>query len=194
MNKIWNGKLKGIVGAIGISFSVFYVKILEKVVTFLFENNIASCGKNPRIMRGVFYRNPTKIECGDDVVIGSHTSLSTEYIGENGLHIGNDVSIGNNCSIDFSGGITINDHAHIAHDVYISTHDHGYDYRNRPTGKSLVIETNAFIGSHAIILHNCNYIGKHAVVGTGSVVTKDVPDYAIVAGNPAKLIKFIETK
>ena len=39
-------------------------------------------------------------------------------------------------------------------------------------------------------MHNCNYIGKYAVVGTSSVVTKDVPDYAVVVGNPARIINY----
>ena len=73
---------------------------------------------------------------------------------------------------------------------YITTHDHGYDYRNKPTGKSLEIGENAFIGAKSVILFNCNRIGNNAVVGTGSVVTKDVPDNAIVAGNPARIIKY----
>lgn len=81
--------------------------------------------------------------------------------------------------------------AHIAHQVQITTHDHGYDYRNEPIGKALEIGKAAFIGSRSTILFNCNRIGKNAVIGTGSVVTKDVPDNAIVAGNPARVIKFV---
>lgn len=77
-------------------------------------------------------------------------------------------------------------------EVLISTHDHGYDYKSELIGKSLEIGEHAFIGSRSSIMHNCNYIGKHAVVGTSSLVTKDVPDYAVVAGNPAQVIKYID--
>ena len=52
----------------------------------------------------------------------------------------------------------------------------------------LLIEEGAVIGSKAIILNSCNYIGKYAGWGR-SVVTKDVPDYATVVGVPAKIIK-----
>lgn len=48
------------------------------------------------------------------------------------------------------------------------------------------------IGSRAIILASCHYIGKHARVGAGAVVTHDVPDYAVVAGVPAKVIRMME--
>jgi acetyltransferase-like isoleucine patch superfamily enzyme len=58
---------------------------------------------------------------------------------------------------------------------------------NIPT--KLVIEENAYVGVNAIILDSCNYIGKYARVGAGAVVTKDVPDYATVAGVPAKIVK-----
>ena len=52
------------------------------------------------------------------------------------------------------------------------------------------IGENAFIGAKSVILYNCNRIGKNTVIGVGSIVTKDVPDNAIVAGNPAKIIKY----
>ena len=107
------------------------------------------------------------------------------------LSVDHHASIGDNCEIDFSGGVKIGQLVHIAHHVQISTHDHGYDYRNEPVGKALEIGEGAFIGSRSVILHNCSRIGAHAVVGTGRVVTNDVPDNAIVAGNPARIIKYI---
>lgn len=60
---------------------------------------------------------------------------------------------------------------------------------NIPTGW-LVIESDAWIGENALITPSCHRIGLSAVVGTGAVVTKDVPDFAIVGGNPAHLIRF----
>src|SRR5262249_36076798 len=60
------------------------------------------------------------------------------------------------------------------------------DWKVEPT----VVRTGASIGSGATILPNLT-IGQHAIVGAGSVVTRDVPDYAIVAGNPARLLRQI---
>lgn len=54
----------------------------------------------------------------------------------------------------------------------------------------LTIGNDVWIGQYAVILPSCDYIGDGAVIGAGSIVTKNVPDYAIVAGNPAKVIKY----
>ena len=59
--------------------------------------------------------------------------------------------------------------------------------------KNVIIKKHAFIGINAIILPGIT-IGKCSIVGSGAVVTKDVPDYAIVGGNPAKNIGDIRTK
>lgn len=198
-DRIWNHRLSGIPGALVNIVSIIWTRFNNRIMTFLFLGNVKQHGKNIQIMRGGIFRYPGWIELGDNIIIGKSTSLTAgrcaKYSPQNKfkrgyLVVGEGVSIGNYCDIDFSGGITIGREAHIAHHVLISTHDHGYYYRSAPTGKPLEIADEAFIGSRSIILHNCNYIGKKAVVGTGSVVTKDVPDYAIVAGNPARVIKY----
>lgn len=194
IDKIWNKKLKGIFSAIILVLTILYEKTVNKITTLMVTSNINYAGKNIRIMKGCTYRYPNFIKIYDNVIIGKQTSLTSEGLETHSLELESGVSIGANCNIDFSGGILIRKNAHIAHNVLISTHDHGYDYRSYPVGKSLEIGENAFIGSKSIILHNCNYIGKYAVIGTGSVVTKDVPDYTIVAGNPAKIIKYVNEK
>jgi len=54
----------------------------------------------------------------------------------------------------------------------------------------LVIEADAWLGAHTIILPGCRRIGRGAVVAAGAVVTRDVPDYAVFAGNPARLLRY----
>jgi maltose O-acetyltransferase len=54
----------------------------------------------------------------------------------------------------------------------------------------LLIDDDVWIGARAMILPGCQHIGKGVIIGAGSVVTKDVPDYAIVGGNPARVIKY----
>ena len=55
---------------------------------------------------------------------------------------------------------------------------------------SLHIGSDVWIGARALILPGCSSIGTGAIIGAGSVVTHDVPDYAIVGGNPARVIKY----
>lgn len=59
------------------------------------------------------------------------------------------------------------------------------DYPDTP----LEIDVDVWIGARAIVLPGCKRIGAHSIIGAGSVVTHDVPDYAIVGGNPAKVIR-----
>jgi acetyltransferase-like isoleucine patch superfamily enzyme len=105
----------------------------------------------------------------------------------------------------FPAGVTIGRYTSIATGVQILLRNHPLDFLSLhpfffnhqlgwikqdpvPFGK-LEIGHDAWIGSRAIITPSCKRIGIGAVVGAGSVVTKDVPDYAVVAGNPAKLIR-----
>jgi len=66
----------------------------------------------------------------------------------------------------------------------------GYVADDTIDATSCCIGHDAWLGDSAIITPRCNRIGVGAIVGAGSVVTKDVPDFAVVAGNPAKLIRF----
>jgi serine acetyltransferase len=65
----------------------------------------------------------------------------------------------------------------------------GYVREERRKRTRIEIGNDVWIGQNAIILSGVNKIGDGAVIGAGSIVTKDVPDFAIVAGNPAKVIR-----
>lgn len=188
LDKIWNGQIFGLPHLIVIIVTRIKDGMLDKLTSIFAPLNFAKSGKNIKISRGLFYRDPRKIFFGSNITIGRNVSFSTEYLEKGDLVIEDGASIGNNTLIDFTGGVKLCRDAHLAHNVYIITHDHGYNYKNIPVGKPLTIEENAFIGSNVIILHNVNTIGKNAVIGTGSVVTKDVLENTIVAGNPARII------
>ena len=99
--------------------------------------------------------------------------------------IGADVAIGRNCNIQchvtISNGTIIGDNVFLAPKVTI-LNDKYMDGKIEP----VVICSHAKIGGGCILLPRVK-IGEHAIVGSGSVVTKDVPPYAVVYGNPAKI-------
>ncbi|MPM92947.1 2,3,4,5-tetrahydropyridine-2,6-dicarboxylate N-acetyltransferase [bioreactor metagenome] len=79
--------------------------------------------------------------------------------------------------------------------VFITDHDHGFSDINKNLHQQAltengqtIIENNVFLGTKSSILKNVR-IGEHSVIGANSVVTKNVPPFSIVSGNPAKIIK-----
>jgi acetyltransferase-like isoleucine patch superfamily enzyme len=140
------------------------------------------------------YKFFIKIDSGsyiayDTFMVSPHTSKYAS------LRIGKNVSIEHRCDIDYSGGIEIHDNVWISEGAFIATHGHSItstDLKKKQeiVFSKLVIEEDAWIGTGAKILSGVNRIGKGAIIGAGSIVTKDVDDFAIVAGNPAKIIRF----
>lgn len=110
------------------------------------------------------------------------------------VKIGNRVNIGQGCQIEVGCPLTIEDNVWISDFVIVLSHIHEIKSTRLKEEQPLVMTDGLFIGNDAwlgtrsIILPHVNTIGKGAVIGAQSVVTKDVPDYAIVAGNPAKII------
>lgn len=109
------------------------------------------------------------------------------------LKLGKRVGINHHVEIDYSGGVEVEDDVWISQYVLIETHKHTIITRDLKKDQSillneLTIGRDAWIGAYVVILPGVKKIGMGAVVGAGAIVTKDVPDYAIVAGNPAKFI------
>ncbi len=131
---------------------------------------------------------------GSNLLVEYDVNISRQHYLEGSISIGDNVLIAKHVFIDYSGRLVIKDNVQLTNGVIIETHHH--PFHSNPTlshdlvePTELVIEEGAVIGSRAIILPSCHYIGKNARIGAGSVVTKDVADNTLVAGVPASFIK-----
>ena len=134
---------------------------------------------------------------GDDCIVQYDVDINRAHYLNGTISIGNHVLLAKHVFIDYSGEVIIKDDVQLTNGVVIETHHHAFhsDYRQDRdvvSPSSIIIEDGAVVGTRAIILSSCHYIGKHARVGAGAVVTKDVPDYATVVGIPAKVVKILD--
>ena len=123
--------------------------------------------------------------------------------GEGGLNIVGDVKkfkisptshLKSNTYIECNGGVKIGKYFHTGRDLVILSTNHNYHgcmipYDETCVKKSVVIEDFVWFGIGVKVLPGVT-IGEGAIVGMGSVVTKDIPPFAIVGGNPAKVLKY----
>ena len=107
------------------------------------------------------------------------------------IKIGNNVYINSNSLLMARGGITIEDDVMIAANVQLLSNNHDEYDRQVLTCKPIHIKKGAWIGAGASILPGVT-IGKYAIVGAGAIVTKDVSDYEVAVGIPAKIVKTLD--
>ena len=108
--------------------------------------------------------------------------------------MGRESQLGINSKVE--NDLVMGDYVLMGPDVVIYSSMHSYDNIEKPimhqgakTIKPVTIGNDVWIGLRAIIMPGC-HIGDHVIIGSGAVVTKDVPDYAVVGGVPAKIIRF----
>lgn len=126
--------------------------------------------------------------CGEHVKINRHAQLSS------GISLGNYSDIGPNAYLH--GTITIGDYVLMGRDVKIITSNHRSSDPDTPIKlqgwtevRPVVIEDGVWIGSNVIILPGV-HVGKGAILGAGAVIREDVPPFAVMAGNPAYILKY----
>lgn len=147
-------------------FSYYYVN-------FVYGKSISNIGENSNIHPTVILRNPANIIIGNNCLI-NHNNI---------FQAGKKKAL-----------IKIGDYVQTGPNVMMFAYNHGYELNNIPMIKQpyfeddIIIENDVWIGAGSIILSGVK-IGEGAVVGAGSVVTKDIPKYSIFVGNPAKFIK-----
>ncbi len=107
------------------------------------------------------------------------------------IKIGDNVFINSNSLLMARGGITIEDDVMMAANVQLLSNNHDEYDRRVLTCKPIHIKKGAWIGAGASILPGVT-IGEYAIVGAGAIVTKDVGDYEVAVGVPAKVVKTLD--
>lgn len=163
-------------------------------------------GINSRILKPSYVSEKKFLYIGNNVTVERNgyiepitynLSLDSKVI-ENAnkpvLKIGNNVWIGQGCHINCAQSVLIENDVLISSYVFISDIDHDYSDIGKPVSlqkliiSPVTIKEQAFIGTGVKILAGVT-VGKHSVIGANSVVSKDIPDYCVAAGVPAKVIK-----
>lgn len=157
-----------------------------------------------------------QVQAGKNVYIGKHCDLKGKsnivleagatvrpyaqiWSGGGTVRIGRGSEIGERCRISIANSLEIGEKVLLSPNVYITDCDHEYRNIDVPVidqgivqkGQKVSIGEGSYIGINAVIVGDVR-IGKHCVIGANSVVTKDVPDYCVAVGSPAKVIKYIE--
>jgi len=98
------------------------------------------------------------------------------------------------CYIQGNGGIYIGNYVHFASNIGVISANHDVYDQSKHICKKVIIEDYCWIGQGAMIMPG-THLGKRTIVGAGSVVTKSFPDgYCIIGGNPAKIIRYLNSK
>ncbi len=170
-------------------------KLFWTIRAVLYKIRFNEIGIPSYIGRPLFIVNARNISCGNRVRI--YPGLRAEVVDKRNsfIKIGNNVSIGQNFHIvSYMDELKIGNDVVIAGNVFITNCDHDYKgshgsvLENDLLYKKTEIGDGCFIGNNAIILAG-TILGKGCVVGANSVVRGIFPDYAVIAGVPAKLIK-----
>lgn len=150
------------------SSSGFLGKSSKKIRGFLTRKIVISAGSNINVERGAVFSS--KIRIGNNSGIGKNAKIPEQ------VTIGNDVMMGPEC--------------------YMYTQNHAFDRLDIPMWRQghspvspITVGDDVWIGGRVTVLPGV-YIGNGSIIGAGSVVTKDVPPYAIVGGAPAKIIRY----
>ena len=132
-------------------------------------------------------------ERGRKISIGNNSFVAADSVLHGPLTIGNEVAINHHCTLDGGrAGIQIADQARLAAYTHLYAFNHGMKmdapiYDQAVSSKGIYIGRDVWIGADVGIVDGVR-VGDHAVIGMNSQVTKDVADFAIVAGNPARVI------
>lgn len=184
-------------GVVVVESSSFVFKLI--VVEPILRSVCRRVGVGLRAERLPFMRGRGRLNLGDHVNLSGRSCFYfiSNRSPEPEITIGSHVFIGNGCTLSSGSKIEIGDHCLLAAGVRIHDNDgHPLDPARRRRAEQIddsevapvVIESNVWLGADVTVLKGVR-IGENSVIGTGAVVTSDVPPNSICAGNPARVVR-----
>lgn len=174
-----------------------YNWVASKIFAFFFSSSFGGFGGKSRIISPIAIEGAKNIYLGNFVFVAAHTCLAAVQLTDSDfceLRIGNGCKIGRYNHIYATNSIVLEKNVLTANNVYISDNLHGYDKIDIPIlSQPIIQKAPVIIGEGSWLGHNSCIIGakvgRHCVVGANSVVTRDIPDFSVVVGAPARVIK-----
>ncbi|MEY8214335.1 MAG: acyltransferase, partial [Colwellia sp.] len=177
----------------------YFGMVFFKIKGLLFYRYLFKQFGKGSILRPSLFISYESLEVGENVLIGDHARIETvERYADSGFSptiiLEDGVKIEQRCHITAADKLVIGEDTSILFDVMITDIDHEYQSLDLPVGKQplavakTTIGANCFIGSGAKINAGTT-LGKHCVVGANAVVRGDFPDYCVIVGIPAKIVK-----
>lgn len=176
---------------------------------------LGSCGKNVNFGANVILRHPHKIKIGDNVIIDDNCLLDAKGRNNDGITIGSGVFVGRNSilsckngdiilrdrvNIGFNSEVFSGSRVEIGHDTLVAAYcyfvggDHAADDTETALtaqgsrSHGITVGANCWFGAGVIVLDGIT-VGSNAIVGAGAVVTKNIPDYTVSVGIPARQVR-----
>lgn len=180
---------------------MLHIRVLNWINSKLFQvfysHLFGAFGRKSRVISPVAIEGPENIYLARDVFVAAYSCLAAMPLADSStceLIIGDGCKIGRFNHIYATNRIVIERCVLTANNVYISDNLHGYANPEIPIlAQPIIQKSSVIIGEGSWLGHNVCVIGarigRHCVVGANSVVTQDVPDFSVVVGAPAKIIK-----
>ena len=192
--------------------------VLQRMYFFAFPNGVARNGVEKCVLGAGSKIYPqgkinNQSQCRANISIGNGTHIAgnlTVWANAGRIEIGDACFVGENSHVYSACHILIGNRVQIAHDCNVFDNNvHSLDpaerhmefIQNTTSGfvrlfslreEQVIIKDDAWIGAGAVVLKGVT-VGRCAIVGAGSVVTRNVPDYAVVVGNPARVVRSLES-
>jgi len=161
--------------------------ILKTVLETLRYRYLQKCvGKNSIVGEGTKIINFANVSIGNHCLIQDHVYIRAGFDGK--VKIGDYCAINSFAKLFGHGGIEIGEYTQLGPDCLITTTKHDYQEELKTSFEKVEIGRWAWVGAKCVILPGTK-IGDHSIIGAGSIVTKDIPQWSVAVGNPARVIK-----